>query len=149
MQPPNDNLLQAPDKMGITTKFPYTAILFELVKGLTLQSLKLPHESIIANMNEPVGTTEQDIVFSVVRGVRMLHSILNPYFDDVFKTDYAEILGKTPKDGSETVWIVYGSSMEHLAALMRLMHRKRMLLTEDEESIMDEIEGDVVYGDEA
>jgi hypothetical protein len=100
-------------------------------------------------MNQPVGTTESDIVFSVVRGVRMLHSVLDPYFDDQFRTDYAAVNNDGSHIGEKDVWKTYGNSMEHLACLMRLMDRKRMLLTEDAEDIMDEIKGDVVYGDEA
>jgi len=139
---------QAPEKMGITTKFSYPAILFELVKGLTLQSMKLPHELVDKDIGV-TGTTTKDIVESVVRGVEMLHSTLDPYFDDTFRQEYASVMENGEKINSDSVWAVYRNAMEHLACLFRLMDRKRMLLTEDMEDIMDEVAGDVVYGDEA
>lgn len=137
---------QAPDKMGIVSKFSYPLILYELVKATTLQALKLPHETVIMNINEPLGTTEEDIIYSIDRGVKMLHATLDPYFDATFREEYTLIANKWKEIKRSDIREFYANSMEHLACLMRLMDRKRMLLTEDEQDIMDEIAGDVVYG---
>lgn len=137
---------EAPEKTGVATKFSYTSILYEVVKGITLQSLKLPHELVVANMNEPVGTTEEDIILSIARGVDMLQSILDPYCDEQFFEEYTPVCEEF--QNLTEIHEIYNNSMDKLACIFRLMDRKSMLLIEDEMDIADEAQGDVCYGDE-
>jgi len=66
-------------------KVNFDFVLMTHIQDINKQLSKLPHESVIPNMNEPVGTTHNDIITSYCDMVEHLEALLKPYHDDKYK----------------------------------------------------------------
>lgn len=65
-------------------KIPFDFVLMTYIQDINKQLAKLPHESIMQNLNEPVGTTYNDIVQSYCNMVAQLSQLLKPYWDEEY-----------------------------------------------------------------
>lgn len=107
-------------------------LLMTHVQDINKQLSKLPHESLIADYNEPVGTTYRDIIISYCNMVEHLGQLLKPYWDEEYKK-YSK-----PLQANE-----FSKASDKFGYLMELMERKGFLFTkmkirtsaEDEEEI--------------
>lgn len=104
-------------------KINFDFVLMTHIQDINKQLAKLPHESIIPNMNEPVGTTEEDIINSYCNMVHQLAQLLKPYWDDTYKLTMVE---------SERTF--EGANMR-FGFLMELCGRKQFLFTKIREKV--------------
>jgi len=66
-------------------KVNFDFLLMTHIQDINKQLAKLPHESVMPDYNEPVGTTYKDIITSYCNMVEHLGYLLKPYWDDEFK----------------------------------------------------------------
>lgn len=71
-------------------KVNFDFVLMTHIQDINKQLSKLPHESVMPNMNEVVGTTYNDIEKSYCNMVFQLEQLLRPYWDDVYRATMAE-----------------------------------------------------------
>lgn len=95
-------------------KIDFDFLLMTHIENINKQLAKLPHESIMANYNEPVGTTYNDIIQSYTNMVNHLEQLLKPYWDEQYNVEEA-------KD--------FSTSKIKFGALMQLCDRKGFLFT--------------------
>ena len=74
-------------------------VLMTHIQDTSKQLSKLPHESIVPNMNEPVGTKYEDIIQSYCNMVEQFQELLGGYHDDEYtKLKLADVVDfKTAK----------------------------------------------------
>ena len=104
-------------------KVNFDFVLMTHIQDINKQLSKLPHESIIPNMNEPVGTTYKDIISSYCDMVHQLAQLLKPYWDDAYKLTQVE---------NERTF--EGANMR-FGFLMELCGRKQFLFTKIREKV--------------
>lgn len=104
-------------------KVNFDFILMTHIQDINKQLSKLPHESILPNMNEPVGTTYDDIIKSYCNMVHQLAQLLKPYWDDTYKLTMVE---------DEYTFI--GANLR-FGFLMELCGRKQFLFTKIRENV--------------
>ena len=100
-------------------KVNFDFVLMTFIGDINKQLSKLPHESIVPNMNEPVGTTHDDIINSYCDMVHHLAQLLKPYWDDKYNLTTVE---------NETTFV--GANMR-FGFLMELCERKKLPFHED------------------
>ena len=66
-------------------KVNFDFVLMTHIQDINKQLSKLPHESNVPNMNEPVGTTHRDIITSYCDMVEHLEVLLKAYHDDIYR----------------------------------------------------------------
>lgn len=98
-------------------KVNFDFVLMTHIQDISKQLSRLPHESIIANMNEPVGTTHADIINSYCDMVQHLEELLKPYWDEEYKKEKFE----------EKIKFVDAKRM--FGCLMQLCSRNNFLFT--------------------
>lgn len=96
-------------------KINFDYLLMTHIQNINQQLAKLPHESIMENMREPVGTTYKDILLSYYNMVHHLEALLKPYWDEEYK--------RTTKDDA----ITFVVAKERFGCLMELCDRKGFL----------------------
>lgn len=96
-------------------KINFDYLLMTHIQNINQQLAKLPHEALIANMNEPVGTTYKDIITSYCNMVQHLGELLKPYHDK----EYTDL--KLKED------ISFSSAKNMFGCLMELCDRKGFL----------------------
>jgi hypothetical protein len=104
-------------------KINFDFVLMTHIQDINKQLSKLPHESILPNQNEPVGTTYEDIIKSYCNMVHQLAQLLKPYWDDTYKLTTSE---------NETTFA--GANMR-FGLLMELCGRKNFLFTKIRENV--------------
>lgn len=65
-------------------KVNFDFVLMTHIQDIGKQLQKLPHESILPNQSEPVGTTYDDIIKSYCHMVDHLESLLESYYDEAY-----------------------------------------------------------------
>lgn len=98
-------------------KINFDYLLMTHIQNINQQLAKLPHESVMANMNEPVGTTYKDILLSYYNMVQHLSALLKPYWDEEYK--------KVKSDDAVT----FIAAKDRFGHLMELCDRKGFLFT--------------------
>ena len=98
-------------------KINFDYLLMTHIQNINQQLAKLPHESVMANMNEPVGTTYKDILLSYYNMVQHLAALLKPYWDEEYI--------KTKKEDTVT----FIAAKDRFGCLMELCDRKGFLFT--------------------
>lgn len=98
-------------------KINFDYLLMMHIQNINQQLAKLPHESVMPSMNQPVGTTYMDILRSYCNMVRHLEELLKPYHDDIFKKI------KTSETDD------FNTAKELFGRLMELCDRKGFLFT--------------------
>lgn len=66
-------------------KINFDFLLMTHIQDINKQLSKLPHESVLPNYSEPVGTTYIDIITSYCNMVEHLEALLKPYHDDIYR----------------------------------------------------------------
>ena len=66
-------------------KINFDYLLMMHIQNINQQLAKLPHESQMENMRNPVGTTYKDIITSYCNMVQHLGELLKPYHDKEYK----------------------------------------------------------------
>lgn len=99
-------------------KINFDFVLMTFIGDINKQLSKLPHESIIPNMNDPVGTTHEDIINSYCDMVEHLEVLLEAYHDDTY------ILGATLKEADR-----FKKAKQMFGNMMKLCERKNFLFT--------------------
>ena len=96
-------------------KINFDYLLMTHIQNINQQLAKLPHESVMVGMNEPVGTTYRDIITSYCNMVQHLAELLKPYQDE----DYKKL--KLKQD------ITFAAAREMFGCLIELCDRKGFL----------------------
>lgn len=97
-------------------KINFDMVLMIHIQDTCKQLSKLPHEGIMPAINNPVGTTQQDIRNSYCDMVAQLGALLSPYWDDEF------INAKKDTD-------TFKNAIEYFSLCMKLCGRKSFLFT--------------------
>ena len=71
-------------------KVDFDFVLMTHIQDTNKQLARLPHESIIPNGNEPIGTKYSDIINSYCDMVHQMAQLLKPYWDDAYKLTQVE-----------------------------------------------------------
>lgn len=108
-------------------KINFDFVLMTHIQDCNRQLSKLPHESIIANMNEPVGTTYADIIQSYCNMVHQLEQLLCPYWDE----PYQKTIRETTSESENT----FEKANLRFGYLMELCGRKQFLFTKIRERV--------------
>ena len=98
-------------------KINFDYLLMTHIQNINQQLAKLPHESVILNMNQTVGTTYKDILISYCNMVQHLDALLKPYHDDIYKKE------------KMVVSLEFKDNKELFGRLMELCDRKGFLFT--------------------
>ena len=98
-------------------KINFDYLLMMHIQNINQQLAKLPHESVMPSMNQPVGTTYKDIIISYCNMVQHLDALLKPYHDDQYqKVKHEDVID-------------FYKSKDHFGRLMELCDRKGFLFT--------------------
>ena len=88
-------------------KVNFDFVLMTHIQDINKQLAKLPHESVLPNMNDLVGTTYADIERSYCAMVLQMEQLLKPYWDDIYRQTMAE-----DEKGFKTLNARFGYLME-------------------------------------
>jgi hypothetical protein len=104
-------------------KINFDFVLMTHIQDTNKQLSKLPHEMLVQNMNDPVGTKYEDIVKSYCNMVHQLEQLLKPYWDPTYLDTMA-----LNEDGFKPMNTRFGF-------LMELCGRKQFLFTKIRENV--------------
>lgn len=110
-------------------KLNFDFVLMTFVTDINKQLAKLPHESVMANINEAVGTTHDDVITSYCDMVEQLERLLECYWDETYTGETFE---------GETRW---EKSKKRFGSLMRLCNRRNFLFTKTKTKVSGEDSG--------
>jgi hypothetical protein len=99
-------------------KVDFDFVLMTHIQDTNKQLARLPHESIIPNGNEPIGTKYSDIEKSYCDMVQQFSQLLKPYWDDIYREIKIEQNERT-----------FNGSNLRFGFLMELCGRKSFLFT--------------------
>lgn len=93
MEPTTDIVIETPQSSGVRGDLNYRLIVMRQVDRCGITLSKLPHEGTMVSEGAlgTSGCTYQDIARSFSDGVRLLESLLTPYFDKEYKKQRAEL----------------------------------------------------------
>jgi len=132
METQQDAMIEMQPSAGVRGTLDYRLIIMRQLDRCGLTLARLPHETVMQNFNEPVGTTYKDIQNSFFDGVRLVEALIEPYRDGTYNETYNRLVAEYKNSEKKDIANLF---FDRYAAVISLCARLGLLLEQTGEEV--------------